>query len=837
MKSPRQSAYPLAAISLAIVLSTIDTLTLDAAVTLTGSDAFETSVPPTGDLIVTGDLSILKGIDFGTAAAHPALSAVQINYFGAGENAAKFDLTDPLGTIQWRDNLVAAAKDKMKLDGGNLLTLYKSDGTGVGVLLDPNTGQIQLTGTGAGIYAGGNPVFTIGSSGNLVVGNRPLSLGNTTASGSSSTGALTVAGGIGVAMDSFINGIRVGRGGGNVTSNTAYGSYALQCDTTGGYNTASGYFALYGNTTGYNNTAAGAFTLYRNTTGGSNTATGYYSLYGNTTGGSNTAAGSYSLYGNTTGCDNTATGYYSLYGNTTGYYNTAAGAYTLYRNTTGGSNTAAGYCSLYGNTTGYSNTAAGYYSLHANTTGYSNTAAGCLSLYANTTGGSNTAAGYFSLYGNTTGYSNTAAGAYTLYRNTTGGSNTAAGSYSLYGNTTGYSNTAAGYYSLYGNTTGYSNTAAGYYSLYSNSTGASNTALGSYSLGCITTGSSNVAIGPYAGYCQANGSALTATNSSVYIGSNACGFSNLDQNSIVIGSGATGEGANTTVIGNSATTKTHLYGTVNASGFTVNNQPVLTPSYGQSCTLSGNAILAIGNYASATQSGAIAMGTYAQASGYDSIALGSYSTCSDTSNGSIAMTGGMTTHGYSFAAGYGMANGDLSMAVGIGVADGNSSIALGGYDYQYGNWPGNHSAGDNSVTLGGVGNQALGFSSVASGFWTKASASQALALGSLNLGSATSADSWVETDPLLELGNGNAPRSWVEPDAVNRSNAITTLKNGQTTLTNKAWKANGLAPLADPGLDTASGGEALVVEGHTRLKGKVIIEQAQGDISMGIYGP
>ncbi|MEN9974225.1 MAG: hypothetical protein RLZZ282_231, partial [Verrucomicrobiota bacterium] len=28
-----------------------------------------------------------------------------------------------------------------------------------------------------------------------------------------------------------------------------------------------------------------------------------------------------------------------------------------------------------------------------------------------------------------------------------------------------------------------------------------------------------------------------------------------------------------------------------------------------------------------------------------------------------------------------------------------------------------------------------------------------------------------------------------------------------------------------------------VVEGHTRLRGKVIIEQAQGDISMGIYGP
>ena len=208
-----------------------------------------------------------------------------------------------------------------------------------------------------------------------------------------------------------------------------------------------------------------------------------------------------------------------------------------------------------------------------------------------------------------------------------------------------------------------------------------------------------------------------------------------------------------------------------------------------------------------------------------------------TSEASIALMGGMTARPYSFAAAYGEADGDLSIAFGFGLAEGNGSIAFGGIDCLNGNWPGNQSTGDNSVTLGGVGNQAFGFSSYASGFWTKAAASHAVALGSLNLGSGTSADSWVETDPLFELGNGNAPRSWEEPAAVNRSNAITTLKNGQTTLTNKAWKANAAEPLAEPGSEGASGGEALVVEGHTRLKGKVIIEQVQGDISMGIYGP
>jgi hypothetical protein len=91
---------------------------------------------------------------------------------------------------------------------------------------------------------------------------------------------------------------------------------------------------------------------------------------------------------------------------------------------------------------------------------------------------------------------------------------------------------------------------------------------------------------------------------------------------------------------------------------------------------------------------------------------------------------------------------------------------------------------------------------------------------------------------LFELGNG-APDEY---DAMSMSgyfsNAITTLKNGQTTLTNKAWlnRDSGTSATADPSSATTdSGGEALVVEGHTRLKGKVIIEQPQGDISMGIY--
>jgi hypothetical protein len=646
MKSPRSHPSFLVGIGLAFLTTIPPRPALQASVTLNASDAFVVSSSATGDLILAGDLSVSKGIDFGIAAANPSLAAAQINYFGGTENAAKFDLTDPFGTFLWRDHLVGVARNKMTLDGGNLLTLHKSDGTGVGIVLNPNTSQLHLSGTGSGIYLGGLPVFTIGSTGNLLFGNRLLSLSSTAPAYSSTTGALTIAGGLGVATDSYVNGIRIGRGGSNVASNTAYGASALKVNSTGYSNSAFGYSTLVSNKTGISNTAAGSYALLQNTTGSHNTS-----------------AGSFSLYSNTSGYSNTAAGYYALFGNTSGGYNSAAGCFALRGNTSGGYNTASGSMSLYCNSTGYSNTAAGYYA---------------------------------------------------LFGNTSGGYNTASGSQSLHSNSTGYYNTAAGYYSLRANTTGYYNTAAGAQSLYYN-----------------TTGGSNVAIGSNAGSYMANGSsALTTTNRSIYIGANSRGCSNLDQNSIVIGASAIGEGANTTVIGNSQTLKTHIFGEVSASRVMVGERQVVTQT-SNNFMIQNGAILAMGESA-----------------------------------------------------------------------------------------------------------QAIGSHSIAFGLNSKADSACAVALGSRNLSSgglmtSVSADAWLENGVLFELGNGNPSPT----DAVGPSNAITTLKCGQTTLTNKAWKSNAAHLASNPDPSTESSGEALIVEGHTRLKGKVIIEQPQGDISMGIYGP
>ena len=278
---------------------------------------------------------------------------------------------------------------------------------------------------------------------------------------------------------------------------------------------------------------------------------------------------------------------------------------------------------------------------------------------------------------------------------------------------------------------------------------------------------------------------------------------------------------------------------------------VVTPASSAATSFSWSGGLAAGT-------GSIAVGNQAYASGSGSTAFGNSSATGDSS----------------FAAGRGLALGAESVAIGTGSnAKGQGSIALGQFNdtngsgsfaigrdnridigsgfvlgssnYLSGNANGGvligfyngrrGDSGERSVTLG-TDSTAIGNYSTAIGTSVVSYSYMNTALGTGNVGGG-SATSWIETDPLLELGNKEWG-AWQVPE--NRSNAITTLKNGQTTLSNKAWKANvkvdSAQTLVDPPATTTdSAGEALVVEGHTRLKGKVVIEQAQGDISMGIY--
>ena len=181
--------------------------------------------------------------------------------------------------------------------------------------------------------------------------------------------------------DATINGLTVGRGAGDVATNTAVGASALVA-----------------NTSGANNVAIGTNTLDANTSGASNTGVGANSLDANTTGGSNSALGYLSLFANTTGTNNSALGRSALEQNTIGGTNTAVGAQALRANSTTSSNTAVGYQAGYSQQTARWNTFIGSQAGYSVSTGEANTFVGngySPAGYSMTTGSKNTIIGGF----------------------------------------------------------------------------------------------------------------------------------------------------------------------------------------------------------------------------------------------------------------------------------------------------------------------------------------------------------------------------------------------------------------------------------------------------------
>lgn len=185
------------------------------------------------------------------------------------------------------------------------------------------------------------------------------------------------------------------------TSNTAFGTQALNANTTGTNNVAIGYQTLYTNTVGTDNASLGWQSGY-NTTGSANCYFGSQAGVGISSGNANIAIGNYALGGGpSTANDNIAIGGGVLYANTSGAQNTAIGggsyaaAYPTMRfNTSGSYNTALGNQALTNNTTANGNTAIGYQALNANTTGNKNVGVGYQAGNTVTTGVGNTYIGY-----------------------------------------------------------------------------------------------------------------------------------------------------------------------------------------------------------------------------------------------------------------------------------------------------------------------------------------------------------------------------------------------------------------------------------------------------------
>ena len=146
----------------------------------------------------------------------------------------------------------------------------------------------------------------------LAITSGTLANARTTATSANTANAIVARDASGDFLAGKINGLTVGKGGGSVNTNTAFGVNAFATNTIGYENTAIGADALFFNSNGYGNTAIGYQALRQNDIARGNTACGIFALIQNTTGNNNTAVGNNALFGNTTGTLNTAIGMIAL---------------------------------------------------------------------------------------------------------------------------------------------------------------------------------------------------------------------------------------------------------------------------------------------------------------------------------------------------------------------------------------------------------------------------------------------------------------------------------------------------------------------------------------------
>jgi hypothetical protein len=500
---------------------------------------------------------------------------------------------------------------------GKILT---TDGSGLTSWMAPTWVSSLGTFTTTSYAAGGTISGTI----------LTLSAADATNPGMVTTGAQTIAGEKTFSntatfnTDISVNGLTVGRGLGNILSNTALGAGTLSSTTSSSEsNTAIGNSAGTNLTSGVKNILIGALAGSKYSTGTSSNTTGNNSVMIGydvrplanadnneiVVSGYNGTSGTVGLGTNTTLIGNTSTQKSQIYGALTVVPNTATGVgnSSTIAAQNGGTNFAGGALNLTagnGNGTGNGgninltpgttgtgtagkvivnggdmivntltvgsgkggdpfNTALGVNALVA-TTGTANTAIGNNALAANTSGTSNTAIGYQALLSITSGSSNISVGNRTNYINQIGSDNIAIGGDALFLNTAS-SNIGLGSRALYKNTSGINNTAIGINSNAGNQTGSNNTSLGYKAL--YTTGtnsySDNTAIGYYSmgGGSTATGGTNTLVGSQTgYSFTSAAGNVALGYNALYYHTA----GDYNTSIGNSSGPNTTTYSNANA---------------------------------------------------------------------------------------------------------------------------------------------------------------------------------------------------------------------------------------------------------------------------------
>jgi hypothetical protein len=259
-----------------------------------------------GTIALTSDLSAYLPLTGGTLTG--ALNGTSAS-FSAGINAIGQEKA-----FTWQRVSGASSSDVYSLNADSASTYLQNDttsnvlmtwreGGNVGIGTASPTQLLELNGTS-------NLRFAMGASHPYIqTNNQDLNFGTRTADlmviksgGNVGIGTDSPAALLDVNGDALINDLTVGRGAGNISSNTALGNDALDSNTTGIFNTAVGYRALQDNTTGSNNTATGIQALRECTTGIYNTAVGINAGLRLTTGSNNL------LLGNDAGRSNSPSG-------------------------------------------------------------------------------------------------------------------------------------------------------------------------------------------------------------------------------------------------------------------------------------------------------------------------------------------------------------------------------------------------------------------------------------------------------------------------------------------------------------------------------------------------
>ena len=470
-----------------------------------------------------------------------------------------------------------------------------------------------------------------------------------------------------------------------------------------------------------------------------------------------------------------------------------------------------------------------------------------------TTGAYSTAMG---IENTASGYGSTAMG---YYNNTASGDgSTAMGS----GNTaTGYGSTAMGYYNT---ASGDGSTAMGYYN--NTASGAGSVAMGLYS---TASSFGEVAVGAYNAPISGNAWSWSPGDPAFQVGNGHWGVYESETQTDLNGDGEIDQNWQVYLPETYSTALTvyksgdmtlqgnlTLGGTITSAGSPVITSSSLSDSIsslpvlnitggikaGSNNWTSGYAFgpqtvadkwgtAAFGYNTVAGAEGALAAGWHCKAMGYTSVAFGHGS----ETYGYESMSIGRSNRAYgnqNFAGGWGSKTHNFNSFAYGHSCEANSQSGPSGYESDsFAIAMGSYAFANSDHTI------ALGYGATATATLANAfgRSLQANTMYEHNIGAcakiSTHNDSWSEGDAIYRLGNS--------PDWNNRSDAITVLKNGQTILTNKAWSRRDTSTIpatADPSAATDDAdGNALVVDGHTVLNGKVIISAPQGDISMGAY--